>query len=247
MIGFSEYLRRRAHVIFKKKPRPDGRKRDTEFFFEIAGRTLDRVRDQIVTLLRQMVAGSAGGEYLVRHGRNAGLNKLPLETDEQFRAKVANPWAHWRYAGSPSRLEEHATLLGYEIEVEEVFRDYAEGEPRTRWSDLRVTVLDLGMLPQRDFLHELRRRRPARSIMQFELGPELQVCWFDDDGGSWDDLGQFDDWTVGPWERFDDGLGLRFDDGGYFDGWRGQAEPPTYAYFDDSGLLDDSGRFDLAY
>ena len=193
MIDYRDYLARRAHAIFRKKPKPGGR--DVDRFWAILGRAFNAARDQVLAMVREARAGSSDGDWLLDHGSDRGIEKIPGEETAAYLDRASHPWAYWRYAGSPVRLVEHAALLGYAIAVYEVYRDYAPGAPRPRWARLRITVTGLGTFPQRDFLLALRRRRPARSLMDIVLGEGIRYGRFDD-GGFFDDLGQFDDWEV---------------------------------------------------
>ena len=86
------------------------------------GVQMDKAAYYVSRAYRQWLVNSCCSEVVLLKGKERGLPRYPLDTDETYRARVWSAWDLLRYKGTAKGIELTFELLGYEAEVWDTVR-----------------------------------------------------------------------------------------------------------------------------
>jgi Phage tail protein (Tail_P2_I) len=162
---------------------------------DAVGDTLDGARTTITEVIPLLLVQTATGDYLDRLARMRQLARGVGEPDESLRTRVLAAMTIKRKGGTIPGMLEGLAALGYQVEVEEIFKG------TNKWSHFLVRILgwDGVVVDQATFYDTTHRLKPAHTRAVYEC-----EC-----AGTWDDWeldadplpldeGELDDWIASP-------------------------------------------------
>jgi len=187
----ADYLWWLLPVFLKKKDRAQSL---VAQFCEIWGERLDDARETLTSIIPELLAATASGDYLDLLARQRQVFRGIGESDDSLRARVLAAHTIKRKGGTIPGMTEGLEKIGYEVEVLEPNRG------TSIWSRFLVRVLswDGVVTDQSVFYQTVRELKPAHTRAHVESAISM---------GTWDDwepgeeakpldLGQFDDWQA---------------------------------------------------
>ena len=179
----ADYLWWLLPVFLKKKDRAQSL---VAQFCEIWGERLDDARETLTSIIPELLAATASGDYLDLLARQRQVFRGIGESDDSLRARVLAAHTIKRKGGTIPGMTEGLEKIGYEVEVSE------PNKGTSIWSRFVVRVLgwDGVVADQSVFYQTVRELKPAHT--RAHVGSEISMgTW--DDGGEFDDGGQLDD------------------------------------------------------
>jgi len=76
------------------------------------GVLLDGLADSTTNAVKCRVPREAPADALAYIGSERNLNRVPLETNDQYRARLEDAWEAWSYAGTDRAIVDQLELLG---------------------------------------------------------------------------------------------------------------------------------------
>ncbi len=173
MAGLSEYLWWLLPAFLKKKRKADSL---VNKLMNVFGEELDAEKIAIVDMRRMLLIAAAGGEYLDNHGRGRDLERIPGESDDDYRTRLISAYVVKKRGGTIPGMIEACAILGLEIEI----RQFYQTDPG-RWAEFEVRVIagELKVLNQSIFYQTVRALKPAHTRAVFKIDIELDR-WDDD-------------------------------------------------------------------
>jgi Phage tail protein (Tail_P2_I) len=141
----------------------------------IFGEELDESKTETLNMRREMLIATATGEYLDEHGRERDLERIPGETDDEYRFRLISAYVVKKRGGTIPGMIEACALLGLEVEVSEVYKT----DP-TRWAEFELQIIggDLNILNQSIFYQTIQALKPAHTRVVYTVLMEIDK--FDD-------------------------------------------------------------------
>jgi hypothetical protein len=179
----ADYLWWLLPVFLKKKDRAASM---IAQFCEVWGERLDEARETLISIVPELLAATASGEYLDLLARQRQVFRGVGESDESLRARVLAAHTIKRKGGTIPGMTEGLARLGYSVEVLEPYK----GTPT--WSRFLIYILawDGVVADQRVFYDTIAQLKPAHTLPLVDT-TIVMGTW--DDGGDLDE-GQYDDW-----------------------------------------------------
>ena len=162
---------------------------------DAVGDTLDSARTTITEVIPLLLVQTATGDYLDRLARMRKLSRETGELDESLRTRVLAAMTVKRKGGTIPGMIEGLAGLGYQVEVEEIFKGTA------KWSHFVVRIVAwTGVVVEQAVLYDtVRKLKPAHTRAVYEC-----LCpgtWDDWEGGEAPqplDEGDLDDFQLTP-------------------------------------------------
>lgn len=153
---------------------------------DIFGEELDEVKAETLNMRREMLIATATGKQLDDHGLQRDLERIPGETDEEYRTRLISAYLVKKRGGTIPGMVEASALLGLEVEVDEVYKT----DP-SRWAEFELRIIggDLNVLNQSIFYQTVRALKPAHTRVIYKVDLDLDR-WDDSelmDNGNWFD------------------------------------------------------------
>jgi len=182
----ADYLWWLLPVFLKKKDRAVSM---VAQFCEIWGERLDETRDTLTSIIPELLADTASGDYLDLLARQRQVFRGIGESDDSLRTRVLAAHTIKRKGGTIPGMTDGLEKIGYEVEVLEPNRG------TSIWSRFLVRVLswDGVVTDQSVFYQTVRELKPAHTRAHVESAISMGT-W--DDGGCLDDGGTLDDWQA---------------------------------------------------
>ena len=182
----ADYLWWLLPTFLKKKARTESL---VARFADIWGEQLDDARETLISIIPELLAATASGEYLDLLARQRQVFRGVGESDESLRARVLAAHTIKRKGGTIPGMTEGLSRLGYNVEVLEPYKG------TSTWSRFLVHILtwDGVVADQRVFYDTITQLKPAHTLPLVDT--TIVMGTWDDDGDLDDPSnGQLDDW-----------------------------------------------------
>jgi hypothetical protein len=162
---------------------------------DAVGDALDEARVTLTEVIPLLLVETATGDYLDRLARMRQIARGVGEPDESLRTRVLAAMTVKRKGGTIPGMIEGLAGLGYQVEVEEIFKGTA------KWSHfvIRIVAWTGVVVEQAVFYDTVRKLKPAHTRAVYEsLCPATWDDWELGEDPLPLDTGQLDDFLASP-------------------------------------------------